>query len=74
MILISPDDKSTLQQNGNMLLDDSGNKYYKKNGIYYLLPIKPIENSVTVKYLDNQYFRDFKYSKSGNVISQLCSF
>ena len=39
MILISPDDKSTLQQNGNMLLDDSGNKYYKKNGIYYLLPI-----------------------------------
>jgi len=64
MILISPDDKSTLQQNGNMLLDDSGNKYYKKNGIYYLLPIKPIENSITVKYLDNQYFRDFKYSKS----------
>ena len=28
--IISPDDKTTLQQNGNMLLDDSGNKYYKK--------------------------------------------
>ena len=41
-------DKSTLQQNGNMLLDDSGNKYYKKNGIYYLLPIKPKENLITV--------------------------
>ena len=64
MILISPDDKTTLQQNGNMLLDGSGNKYYIKNGIYYLLPANPIKYIVDIKYIDHHFIRDFKYSKS----------
>ena len=64
MILISPDNKTILKQNGNILLDSSGNKYYIKNGIYYLLPVNPIKQTAEIKYLDHQIFRDYKFSKS----------
>jgi len=63
MILISPDDQSTLELNGNRYLDSSGNKYYIKNGIHYLLPVNPIKQKIEIKYLDNQFFRDYKFSK-----------
>jgi len=62
MILISPDDQSILELNGNRCLDSSGNKYYIKNGIYYLLPINPIKQKIEIKYIDNQFFRDYKFS------------
>ena len=64
MILISPDNKTILKQNGNILVDSSGNKYYIKNGIYYLLPVNPIKQTAEIKYLDHQIFRDYKFSKS----------
>ena len=63
MILISPDDQSILELNGNRYLDSSGNKYYIKNGIYYLLPVNPIKQKIEIKYLDNQFFKDYKFSK-----------